>query len=124
MTMDAPHTHPRPMRTRRLSLLAVALLLTHLLLAAIPAAPALAQEDAATSGIVVATIPRLNVRSGPAVSFPIVGKLPAGSALTVVGRSDAGDWLRVTAAALSGEGWVSASFVLLGGVVTSAEPTA
>ncbi len=61
---------------------------------------------------------RLNVRSGPGVSYPIVATVADGAALTAVGRNAAADWIRVqipSAAAKAGAGWVKASYLALQG---------
>ena len=54
--------------------------------AAAPAAPAGTDMTAVVNG---ATI---NVRQGPGTTFPIVGTLPGGTSVTVVGRNGAGTW--------------------------------
>ena len=38
---------------------------------------------------------RLNLRSGPGVAYPMVGKANVGSRWLVVGRTTAGDWVQV-----------------------------
>lgn len=103
--------------------LALALLVAAMVLlpaAALLPAPALAQTG--TAGTVADSIPRLNVRSGPGTTFAIVGKLPAGSAVTILGADDSGAWLQVSAAELSEPGWVAADFVEQGGAPAAASP--
>lgn len=54
----------------------------------------------------------LNVRQGPGVAFPVVGKFTQGAALTVEARNAAGDWLLVCCIpGTTTSGWVSASLV-------------
>lgn len=47
-----------------------------------------------------------NLRGGPGTNYPIVGGVPPGAQLAVVGRSAAGDWLR-----LSDGSWIAAFLV-------------
>lgn len=61
---------------------------------------------------------RLNVRSGPGTTYPVVASIANAAALTAVGRATAADWIRVeiqqpTANILSG--WVSALYLTLQG---------
>lgn len=108
--------------------LAVALLIA--LAALFPAAPAHAQEDAAPTAAAAAVITadrRVNVRSGPGTDFAVVGKLEPGASVTVLARSDAGDWLRVRAVHADGlaeAGWVSAALVSEGTAAATAGATA
>lgn len=53
-----------------------------------------------------------NIRKGPGKSFLANSTVPAGTSLTVYGRTPAGDWLQVRAPDRSG-GWVSAGLVAL-----------
>lgn len=68
--------------------------------------------DGAVTGLVVSTS-RLNIRSTPASDAPLVGKLEPQSSVNILGRTEAGDWLRVQGA--SGDGWVAAQFVKIAG---------
>ena len=52
---------------------------------------------------------RLNLRAQPSTTGEIVAKLASGSAVQIVGRSDDGEWLQVSAG--DNTGWVSADFV-------------
>jgi len=61
----------------------------------------------------VASTGNLNLRAVPSTDGRVVASLPAQSALVVLGRTQAGDWLRVRTPA--GDGWVLASFVVLDG---------
>lgn len=73
-------------------------------------------------GTVTLTGARLNVRSAPDSTASIIGKLETGAIVTIHGVSADEAWLRVTAEAISGEGWVSAAYVAIGGDA-GAEPT-
>jgi uncharacterized protein YraI len=53
---------------------------------------------------------RLNMRSGPGVSYSVITVLDLGQTLTLQGRNSAGNWVR--AALPSGAvGWVNGSYV-------------
>ena len=55
---------------------------------------------------------RLNVRAGPSTEYDIVAKAVAGVRFNGIGRTEAGDWVKVAIADLpSGYGWVSAAYV-------------
>lgn len=47
-----------------------------------------------------------NLRSGPSTDYPVVGGVPAGQRLSIVGRNQAGDWLR-----LADGTWIAAFLV-------------
>ena len=51
----------------------------------------------------------LNLRAGPATSFPVIRALPARTGLTVLGRNAGGDWLAVRLAD-GVQGWLAARF--------------
>jgi hypothetical protein len=54
----------------------------------------------------------LNVRQGPGTDQPVVGKLRAADAVSVLGRNAAGDWLYICCAGTPlTNGWVSAQFI-------------
>jgi heat shock protein HslJ/uncharacterized protein YraI len=54
----------------------------------------------------------VNVRTGPALNFPVIGIAPFGSTLEVIGVSADGTWWVVSVpAAPEGNGWVSDEFV-------------
>jgi uncharacterized protein YgiM (DUF1202 family) len=67
------------------------------------------------SGLTAAVnAPLVNVRGGPGTNYPVVGEASQGATLTVVGRTETGDWLRVCC--LLGEGtesWIRADFLLM-----------
>lgn len=65
-------------------------------------------------GGTVVNAPRLNVRDAPTASGRIVGKLPAGDRVAVVGRSGGWYLIRYPASPV-GLAWVSANFVQLDG---------
>lgn len=69
-------------------------------------------SDGSESGLItgIVTAYALNVRSGPSTSYTIIGRLVLFSPVQIVGRNDAGTWLRIrrTNGAL---GWVSATYV-------------
>ena len=55
---------------------------------------------------------RLNVRAGPGTTYDLVSKAVAGVTFNGIGRTEAGDWVKVAIADLpSGYGWVSAAYV-------------
>jgi hypothetical protein len=59
---------------------------------------------------------RLNVRAGPSTTYDIVAKAVAGVTFNGIGRTAAGDWIKVALADLpSGYGWVSATYVTTSG---------
>ena len=82
-----------------------------------PAAPAggdAARAEPAPAGGKSATVTAtvLNVRGGPGTTFPVIGKLKIGDAVTALGRNAAGDWLYICC--LTGtetKGWVSAEYI-------------
>ena len=55
---------------------------------------------------------QINVRRGPGIEFAALGLLPAGMALELTGRNEAGTWFQVAyASGEGGKGWVSAAYV-------------
>lgn len=56
-----------------------------------PATAAPAESTAAGSTAAVDA----NLRSGPGTTFDLTGSITAGTALTIIGRNDAGDWLKL-----------------------------
>jgi hypothetical protein len=80
-----------------------------------PAAPTNDPEpaEADLAEIPVAIVNRssssINVRSGPGTQFSVVGGLPRNSEVEVIGRSEAGGWLKIA----SPSGWISAELVSL-----------
>jgi len=62
----------------------------------------------------------LNVRAGPGTGYPVLDILPAGSRLTVVGRSADEGWVEVCCVLRGERGWVAAELVDLPGPDTAA----
>lgn len=58
----------------------------------------------------------LNVRSGPGVDQSVLGQLAAGDTVTVIGRSEEGDWLAIAWSASTA--WVAARYVEVSGDLT------
>lgn len=58
----------------------------------------------------VVAVYRLNMRSGPGFSYPVVGQVSNGQQVQLLGRTRAGDWLKVDLPGGYG-GWVSARYV-------------
>jgi len=53
----------------------------------------------------------LNIRSGPAVIYPVVGWLPIGASAQIVGRSATTTWYQIRYNAVTG--WVNGSYTTL-----------
>ncbi len=116
-------------RYARFAALALVLLT---LLAITPAAPATASppaQDAGAGGFLVfgGTVvgaPRVNVRDAPSASGRILGKIPTGERVAVVGRSGSWYLIRFPAAPV-GLAWVSTNYVQLDGQKppVAAQPT-
>lgn len=72
--------------------------------------PAPGATTSTLTGVINATT--LNVRQGPGSAFPVVGRLPNGTVVTVVERNADNTWLNICCLP-DGEtrGWVSAQFV-------------
>lgn len=70
-------------------------------------------------GTVNATL--VNVRSGPSTQFPVVGQVEQTMRLTVVGRTESGDWLQVCCLSTTNPsttdetGWISANLLAFDG---------
>lgn len=58
----------------------------------------------------------LNLRTGPAVTYPVIRALPAGTGVTVLGRNANGDWLYVRLDN-GAEGWLATRFTDFNGAV-------
>lgn len=55
---------------------------------------------------------RLNVRTGPATTYEILGTLEAGTVVTLTGRNETGTWTQIEfPAAPNGRGWVTAAYL-------------
>jgi hypothetical protein len=64
---------------------------------------------------IVSTNNYVNLRSGPGTTYTRVATLTHRSILLVIGRNEAGDWLKIQTARHSG--WIAASLVMLNGDV-------
>jgi len=117
----------------RLSIRRIAWLATLLLLVVVqPAVNVLAAPVAQESpsgflvfGGTVVNAPRLNVREAPSTNGRVLGKLPAGTRVAVVGRS--GNWFLIRfPSAPIGMAWASSSYIQLDGqpapIVTQPTP--
>jgi hypothetical protein len=69
-----------------------------------------AQGDRLGRGLRVVTTDRLNVRSGPSRSAPIVGRLEAGVEVEVIGRSADGAWWAIRDPGGRGRAWIAAAY--------------
>lgn len=98
-------------RTQHLATLLVALTLV---LSFVSSGVMAQDSDGSGTGYVTLTGARLNVRSAPESTASIIGKLESGAVVTILGSSADGAWLRVRAATVPDEGWVSAAFVAVG----------
>jgi uncharacterized protein YraI len=79
------------------------------------AAPVDAAAQAPTNTVTLTgtvTAVTLNARQGPAITFPVIGRLTAGSTINVLARNVDGAWLLVCCTANGGTGWVSAEFIV------------
>ena len=52
----------------------------------------------------------LNIREGPGTSYPVIGRLMNGDAITITGRLDDGSWYQIQVTE-RGSGWVSSALV-------------
>ena len=58
---------------------------------------------------------RLNLRSGPGVAYPMVGKANVGSRWLVVGRTTAGEWVQVRSTRSSDALWAATAYLQIDG---------
>ena len=65
-------------------------------------------------------VPRLNVRAGPGLGYPILMVTTAGTVYDLVRQDAAGDWWQVCCLSDSRFGWVSAQFLTVGAAVETA----
>lgn len=73
-------------------------------------APAPVATTSPLTGVINATT--LNVRQGPGATFPVLGRLPNGTVVTVVARNADSTWLNICCLPDGAtQGWVSAQFV-------------
>lgn len=66
----------------------------------------------ASTGVVNVPGGRLNVRSGPGATYPVLGRLATGATVEILAANPTGDWLKVGADGLTGETWVAARFIV------------
>lgn len=64
-------------------------------------------NGSALTAIQARTLVSVNLREGPGITYPVVGSLPAGTEVTVVGRNEDGSWLLVETG--SGNAWMTGS---------------
>lgn len=83
-----------------------------------PATPAYAQTEASTPGFGVVTVAQLNLRSGPSTADTVLGRVPQGTRVEILGASTDGAWYQARAA--GNEGWLFAQFVALDGLTDGA----
>lgn len=76
------------------------------------AEPTAAPQAAKSEPMAVVGTDGANIRSGPGTEYDVVSIAPAGKTFQIVGRTDAGDWLRLEGSA---EAWVSVGTVALSG---------
>ncbi len=69
-----------------------------------------ANQDEEASPLLSILVDRLNVRGGPGLDFPVVGKLFVGDLVEPVAASDDGEWLQVAVADLEEPAWIAAAF--------------
>ncbi|MCS7060791.1 MAG: SH3 domain-containing protein [Anaerolineae bacterium] len=81
-----------------------------------------AGTGAAGGGTATVTSDFLNVRSGPGLGNPIIGRLNRGNSVTVLGRSADGAWLRINYN--GGEAFVFAAYTTAGGGAAAPAPAA
>ena len=79
-------------------------------------AAAVATVSAAQPASVASGAERLNVRSGPGTTYPVIGSVATGTQMTASARDAAADWIQVEGTTFSGgTGWVSARYLTLAG---------
>lgn len=73
-----------------------------------------------TSGVtalVVAQGSRLNLRSGPTVAYPVVGKADSGSRWAVIGRTATSEWVQLRSLDGGVTGWAVATYLQMDGAL-------
>lgn len=80
-----------------------------LLLVGLPSIALAAPPSQESIGTVTAVTipPRMNVRSGPATTYRVVGNVPAGTAVTVIGENADGTWARVEIEGFDSPVWLA-----------------
>jgi len=94
---------------RLLKLRSVSILLAILFVFTVVAAPTPAHAGFAGQ----VNVQDLNLRRAPSFSAPILGTLPAGTNISLVGRDPAAQWLEADTPI--GHGWVAAAFIVTAG---------
>lgn len=77
-----------------------------------PAPATTAAETSPAAEIKAEALSNVNLRSGPGANYAIVGSVPANSEVTVIGRTEDGQWLRVKSDAAE-QVWVTADAALV-----------
>ncbi|HOA24092.1 MAG TPA: CAP domain-containing protein [Aggregatilineales bacterium] len=102
---------PKLSRLQRVALLILVLTLL------LPLATVSAEEAPLQAGVSARTHVNLRLRSGPGTSYPVVGTVPRGVTVPVVGRNAAGNWLQVQYNGQSG--WIAAWYATVNGALAS-----
>ncbi|WP_297638973.1 SH3 domain-containing protein [Caldilinea sp.] len=105
------------------SLFGVLFLIGLLFLSAAPSAMAQSSAEGATPARGQVTVARLNVRSAPSITAPIVARLSQGAVVQIRSVSADGRWYQVTTSDNVG-GWLVAMYVSTGAQAGSAAPVA
>jgi uncharacterized protein YgiM (DUF1202 family) len=94
-------------RLSQLFLLSLPLLLLFLFgpISIANAAPASQESTGTVTAVTVP--PRMNVRSGPATTYRVVGNVPAGTEVTIIGENGDGTWARVQIDGFDGPVWLA-----------------
>jgi uncharacterized protein YraI len=99
---NSMHTH---MAIRWLSIFLMFLVLGSATTFVVP--PALASAEAPTATV---TTGRLNVRTGPAMSYTVVTRIDEGQSMSLLARNSAASWVKIRLPNAI-EGWVNASYI-------------
>lgn len=79
-----------------------------------PSIPTVTGTPSGPIGRAVTDQDQINVRSGPAIDYPLIGVLLPGQQVPVLGRTPGGDWILVSYPGVPGNsGWVFASLLVL-----------
>lgn len=73
----------------------------------------------AVTALVTVQGSRLNLRRGPAVAYPLVGKADSGSRWVVIGRNAADDWVQLQPLGGGTAGWAAANYLQIEGALAS-----
>jgi uncharacterized protein YraI len=69
----------------------------------------------------VVVFPAIQVRSGPSVSFPVIGRLRTGAIVDIIGQNPTSTWLEVLTP--FGAGWIQSQFATITGDIFAAPDT-